>query len=292
MDRIQIQASKLWETLFSDETAQTYQAALNLTGNILKESAQLIWLVLCSFFVFGAWFGDASVKTGKGVRDWVDNTDKAIAPSLDASNLSTATVAKKGKSLLETSRESAANLLAKAREELGLDPNAPLAQPREDSPVAKLVTPSETSSTPDNMALAPNPESSITTTESAPSTPSPTAPSDTASLGTAPSNTEPASTTDSATAATAQPSDDSPAAGVATARPATSEGQEIGTNAASSRGSGSAARGFGNSFADRTPGSQSGGPQSSKYAGSQDFDDDTGEDDSADDSSWPPQSDD
>ena len=141
MDRIQTQASELWDILFSEETANTYQEALGLTGKILKESAQLIWLIICSFFVFGAWFADASTKTGKGVRDWVDNKD-AIAASPDAA-LKTIS-APKGKSLLDTGRESVAAALAKAREELGLDPNAPLAAPREDSPVAKLVTPSET----------------------------------------------------------------------------------------------------------------------------------------------------
>ena len=65
MDRIQTQASELWDLLFAKETANTYQSALSLTGDILKESAQLVWLVICSFFVFGAWFRSEERRVGK-----------------------------------------------------------------------------------------------------------------------------------------------------------------------------------------------------------------------------------
>ncbi|MEL6159646.1 MAG: hypothetical protein AAFR18_10535 [Cyanobacteria bacterium J06627_32] len=117
MDRIQLQASKLWDLLFSDETAETYQTALNLTGTILKESAQLIWLIICSVFVFGAWFGDASVKTGNSLRTWIDEQG---SPSVAAAG-DTTSVADKGKSLLDSGRQGAAYLLAQAREQLGLE---------------------------------------------------------------------------------------------------------------------------------------------------------------------------
>ncbi|MGB3766865.1 MAG: hypothetical protein WA947_09925 [Phormidesmis sp.] len=262
MDRIQTQASELWDLLFAKETANTYQSALSLTGDILKESAQLVWLVICSFFVFGAWFGDASVKTGKGVRDWIDQKDVSVPSSAAAPEIA----AQKSKSLLDTGRESIAAALSKAREELGLDPNAPLAAPREDSPVAKLVTPSDApSSTTSTTSSSTGSESSAPSSAAAPSSSTATEPSPTAT------------------------DDSSPSAGAATARPASSEGQNIGSSYASSRGSGSAATGFGSeSFADRTPGSQSGGPQSSKYD-NQDFDDDPEDGDESEDSSWPPQ---
>lgn len=262
MDRIQTQASKLWDTLFDDETAKTYQEALNLTGNILKESAQLIWLVVCSFFVFGAWFSDASMKTGRSVRDWVDNKDAAIAPSPETAKIA---AKQKGKSLLETSRESATALLAKAREELGLDPNAPLATPRKDSPVAKLVAPSADS---DSSSLASNSSasSSVESSTIQPASSSPTPPA-----------TGSADTTDSSAAV-----DSHPAAGAEDTKPATSEGQEIGSPVADSRGTGAP----GGSAAlrdkpDYSPGGmQAGGPQGRKYADrNQDFKDDYDEED-------------
>ena len=279
MDRIQTQASKLWDLLFDEETANTYQTALNLTGDILKESAQLIWLILCSVFVFGAWFADASTQTGKGVRNWIENRD-AIAPSPDAAKQISA---QKSKSLLDTGREKAAAALAKAREELGLDPNAPLAAPREDSPVAKLVTaPAEkpaSSSTP----KAAEPSAATSAAKSSETASQSPAASSTATVtkGSAASTSTSSSAASSATDASAKPS-----AGAAAARPAASEGQNIGSKDAASAGAGAPTGGFGGG-ASRL---QSGSPQSSKYDSSQDFDDDI-EEDSDDDagSSWPPQ---
>lgn len=116
MDRIQEQASKLWDLLFDDETADTYQKALNLTGTLLKEFAQLIWLTLISVFVFGAWFSDTSVKAGKSIRDWIDNRDS------DVPGVESKPVAETSKDLLEKGRTSVNQLLNQAREQLGLEP--------------------------------------------------------------------------------------------------------------------------------------------------------------------------
>ncbi len=117
MDRIQAQSSKLWDLLFSNETAATYQESLNLTGTILTELAQLIWLVICSVFVFGAWFGDASVRTGQGIRSWIERQSSGASSATDVKPVAA------GKSLLDTGRSGAAYLLAQARQQLGLDPN-------------------------------------------------------------------------------------------------------------------------------------------------------------------------
>ena len=133
MDRIQVQASKLWDLLFDDETAETYQKTLNLTGTILKEFAQLIWLTLISVFVFGAWFSDTSVKAGKSIRDWVDNkgTDSPVADGKP--------VAEQGKDLLEKGRVSVAQLLNQAREQLGLEPQEIAIKPVADAKPNQLA---------------------------------------------------------------------------------------------------------------------------------------------------------
>lgn len=121
MDQIQLQASKLWDLIFSEETGETYQKTLNLTGTILKESAQLIWLIICSVFVFGAWFGDASMKTGNGLRTWIDRQNNpSLAPAEDKKPL-----AETGKALLANGRSGFDNFLNTAREQLGLDPVEP-----------------------------------------------------------------------------------------------------------------------------------------------------------------------
>lgn len=121
MDQIQLQASKLWDLLFSDETGETYQKTLNLTGTILKESAQLIWLIICSVFVFSAWFGDASMKTGNSVRGWIEQQQNpSLAPAEDKTPL-----VETGKTLLATGRTGLDKLLNTAREQLGLEPVEP-----------------------------------------------------------------------------------------------------------------------------------------------------------------------
>ncbi|PZO12977.1 MAG: hypothetical protein DCF25_16735 [Leptolyngbya foveolarum] len=247
MDRIQTQASDLWDILFSEETANTYQKAFNLTGNILKESAQLLWLVVCSFFIFGAWFGDASMKTGKGVRNWVEKKDVSV-PSPEAAQ---EIAAQKSKSLLDTGRESIAAALSKAREELGLDPNAPLAVHREDSPVAKLVAPvadSESSSSAISLV-----ESPVTPSES--------------DFDKEPSVNVP---------------DNHPAAGAEEMKPKTSEGQDIGSPEADSRGTGAPRGNVALEKPDYNAGGmQAGGPQGDRYAKNQgrNYDDDYDADD-------------
>jgi hypothetical protein len=135
MDRIQIQASKLWDLLFADETAETYQTTLNLTGTLIKETAQLIWLIICSVFVFGAWFSDTSVKTGKGIRTWVDQQGSETSAPDDQPSM-----ADTSKNLLDTGRTGIAYLLNQAREQLGIE--------AEETPKVIQSSPSKPASTP------------------------------------------------------------------------------------------------------------------------------------------------
>lgn len=145
MDRIQIQASKIWDLLFADETGATYQRALNLTGTLLTELAQLVWLIVCSVFVFGAWVGDASMKAGQSIREWVDRQSSgAVKPASGKS------AAAAGKSLLDTGRDGAAYLLAQAREQLGLE-SAPLASPTKTASVSIPPQPAPPEPAPDSL---------------------------------------------------------------------------------------------------------------------------------------------
>lgn len=168
MDSIQVQASKLWDLLFAEDTADTYQKTLNLTGTILKESAQLIWLIICSVFVFGAWFSDTSIKTGKGIRDWLDKQGSVEAGSEEGKP-----AAETAKELLETGLTGANYLLNQAREQLGLEaqelPAKPAVKPAKSSapaPSAPAATKTVTVSTPapkaTSAASAPAPDSEIT----------------------------------------------------------------------------------------------------------------------------------
>jgi hypothetical protein len=173
MDRIQIEASELWDLLFADSTAKTYQDTLNLTGTILKKTAQLIWLIICSVFVFGAWFSDTSVKTGQGIRTWVSQQGTETA-SVDPQS-----VADQGKSLLETGRNGISYLLNQAREQLGIEPQA--------APTIKASTPKPVASAP-----APTPAPAASTP--APAAPTPVASASTPAAFERPMNNTPVST--------------------------------------------------------------------------------------------------
>ncbi|MGC1306908.1 MAG: hypothetical protein WA885_06740 [Phormidesmis sp.] len=218
MDRIQTQASELWDLLFSKETAATYQKAFDLTGTLLKETAQLLWLIVCSFFVFGAWVADTSVKTGKSVRDWIDN--KGVEPTVPGDKKA---IADTGKSLLDKGRVSLANLLNQAREQLGLETveisALTPAKSAPASPPAKSVSDSAPVSTSAPSAANPATEVPTATTE-------------------VPTATE-VSTEIPSTSSSSTSSSSTSSSSAATERPATSAGQEIGSSYAASRGSGS-----------------------------------------------------
>jgi hypothetical protein len=177
MDRIQEQASDLWELLFDEETAKTYQSALNLTGKILTDTARLLWLVICSVFVFGAWLSDASVKTGNRIRTWVDQQASGSAPAGESKPLS-----ETGKDMLDTSRTAIVKLLNRAREELGLE-----AEPISESPTKKAIMPTPSADATAKVAAS-EPASSAS------------APSASASKSVAPSSSPSSSATASSTA--------------------------------------------------------------------------------------------
>ncbi|MEM6251761.1 MAG: hypothetical protein AAF821_02460 [Cyanobacteria bacterium P01_D01_bin.156] len=114
MDRVKAQAAVVSQLLFSPKTADAYRNVLVLTGQIFKEVALLAWLLICSVFVFAAWFGDFSINTGKTARTWWEKQQTASADGNE-------TAAATGKAILDVSQNSANFLLDKAREQLGLE---------------------------------------------------------------------------------------------------------------------------------------------------------------------------
>ena len=154
MDQIQLQASKLWDLLFSEATAETYQNALNLTGKIIKETGQLLWLIICSVFVFGAWVGDTSMKTGNDVRTWVEQQSNPESTAVEKKP-----IAETGKELLASGRTGVDYLLNQAREQLGLEPVEPAPVRK---PAFKTAKASKTVATEPAPAPAAKPEAATT----------------------------------------------------------------------------------------------------------------------------------
>ncbi|MEO0455484.1 MAG: hypothetical protein AAF152_02730 [Cyanobacteria bacterium P01_A01_bin.114] len=116
MERVQAQASKLGKLLFEPKTADAYKTVLALTWQIIKETGLLLWLLICSGFIVGAWIGDNALRTGRNLRAWVDSQSQPQAEVEPAEKM-----AATGKALLEASQTGANYLLNQAREQLGLE---------------------------------------------------------------------------------------------------------------------------------------------------------------------------
>ncbi|NEQ32203.1 MAG: hypothetical protein F6K04_14580 [Leptolyngbya sp. SIO4C5] len=125
MDRIRAQATKLWELIFAAETAATYQKALALTWDILKQTALLLWLLVCLVFVLLAWLGEYAKKLGKDFRNWYEHLGEKPAETEEAKPFFSSA----GQSLLEASSNSAAFLLSQASEQLGIEYKPPKSEP-------------------------------------------------------------------------------------------------------------------------------------------------------------------
>ena len=128
MDRVKSQAAVVSQLLFDPKTADAYKSVLVLTGRIIKEVALLAWLLICSVFVFAAWFGDIATKSGRDVRQWWQAQQTRTATGNQ-------TAAATGKAFLDVSQNGANFLLDKAREQLGLEQlERPVTEP---TPVAE-----------------------------------------------------------------------------------------------------------------------------------------------------------
>lgn len=160
MERIQAQANKLWQIISSPSTAKTYQQALALTWSLLKETGQLLWLVLCLGLVAGDWFWKKSYKAGQDTRVWIDTLQtKATTPDPENEAADKATSAanflsETGKSLLSAGQNSVTLALNTAKAQLGMEIKAPPAKP------ASVATPPASP-----KVVAPSVEPAVTSEE-------------------------------------------------------------------------------------------------------------------------------
>ena len=131
MDRVKSQAAVVSKLLFDPKTADAYKSVLVLTGRIIKEVALLAWLLICSVFVFAAWFGDTATTSGRDARQWWQAQQTQTATGNQ-------TAAATGKAFLDVSQNGANFLLDKAREQLGLE--RPVAEPTPVKAPAPTIT--------------------------------------------------------------------------------------------------------------------------------------------------------
>ena len=115
MDRIQTQAALLWQRLSAPDTGATYKQAALLTGDILKEAAALVWLLICLVLVAVEWFWKTSVQLGRDLRDWLTGLDQSSPDRV---------VSEAGRALLLAGRNSIGFTLFHAKEQLGISHTA------------------------------------------------------------------------------------------------------------------------------------------------------------------------
>lgn len=126
----------LWfKTVFSQETATTYNKTFQVTLSILKETGKLLWLVLCFGLVLFQWIVDSSQQLWQESKTWYGSIEEPKGEHLWEAL---------SKVVSETSRSSVAVALGQAREQLGLPiaetkatPTPPAPQP----PVVNTSTP-------------------------------------------------------------------------------------------------------------------------------------------------------
>jgi len=128
MDTIKEQASKVSQLLFAAETAATYQKALRLTWDILRETAVLLWLVFCLVFVGADWFWRTAVRLGRQTRNWYENVTSPDAQDKSLQGM--------GQAVVSAGQSSASFLLSKARQRLGIKEPEPLPEPVAKAPPA------------------------------------------------------------------------------------------------------------------------------------------------------------
>lgn len=162
--KIQAQSAKVWQILTNPETTNTYKNVVTTTWQILKESAVLLWLILCLILVIIDWFWTNSIFAGRRFRVWVDSFEKSDTDHI---------ASEAGKQLLAASKRSVANSISGARTLLGLpekkEPALELPPQKEIKKESVSVSP--TPSAAPSPAFAPEPTPLPTPSAEAPTAP-------------------------------------------------------------------------------------------------------------------------
>ncbi|ASC69711.1 uncharacterized protein XM38_006400 [Halomicronema hongdechloris C2206] len=128
MDTIKDQASKVSQLLFAADTAATYQKAFRLTWDILRETAVLLWLVICLVFVGADWFWRTAVRLGRQTRNWYEGFTRSSSEDKSLQGM--------GQAVISAGQSSTTFLLTKARQRLGVKEPEPLPEPVAKAPPA------------------------------------------------------------------------------------------------------------------------------------------------------------
>lgn len=170
-NQIQTQASKVWQTVTSPETAAVYQNAGTLTWTILKETGYLLWLVICLVLVLGDWIWKTGYRTGYQFRGWINDLEKPRPDQIAESG--TGFLSETSKNLLTASKTGLTKAIATAKDQLGIedtDPPLEFSQPAVTPPAPPTPEPVKPATPPPAPSSAAATPASPSTTSTPPGT--------------------------------------------------------------------------------------------------------------------------
>jgi hypothetical protein len=119
------QVNVWWKTVSDKDSLGTFQKTILFIWNILRETGRLLWLVLCLGLVLITWIWTSSKTSSQKLQAWYESIPEPKSEHVWA---------EASQFLVSASRSTATNVMAQAREQLGLPaPEAP-------TPVVKAVT--------------------------------------------------------------------------------------------------------------------------------------------------------
>ena len=133
-NRIQQQATKVWQAASEPGVIGAYTQALTLTWNLIKEVAILVWLVLCLVLVAGDWLWINGKAAISNLQTWFSRM-KEVETTEVASDA--------GKVLANVSKQGATAIVSYAKTQLGLqeerdtEPEPGVVQPLSGLPLPK-----------------------------------------------------------------------------------------------------------------------------------------------------------
>lgn len=154
MTRLKEQFQTLWALLASADTLMAYRRVVTVTGQIIKETLILLWLVLCLGIVALEWLGRSAIAVGQWSKGAVDR-----AQDLSGDRV----VADTGEALKTASLGSLRFALDQAKTQLGLPVTPPT--PPSPKPEAPKPEPPKPEAPQAEPAIAPPPEATDDTIE-------------------------------------------------------------------------------------------------------------------------------
>jgi hypothetical protein len=109
------QAEELRKVVLQRDTIVSFQQSTGLLFTVIRETALLLWLVLCFGVVAFTWLSEKAIALGKSVKTGFDDFQENSREQAPAEILSNT-----GKSVLLTSQSAANYLITYARKQVGI----------------------------------------------------------------------------------------------------------------------------------------------------------------------------